>query len=448
MEPLKYLDNEMESTIFYKEEQAPLHNRKGLKIKRYELLILSFLAKEKLLTSQQLLRLVHLYEPNKPINSLNNRIRKFEKYQLVGIRAPNIRLLGDSNKVFVRPAGYQLLVKYNFLPSSWANKKRAEGLLIRNLDHFLAIKEITVQSYIAALRYKRFATVHTSHYYLNNSINSIRPDALITLDKLDGHEDTRMFLNIEVDSGSEPQQTIIDKVQSYVAIAKRYPNDEHLVLFATIDQSLIVRNQSSIVGERRVANLKMILGEVATTLNNLHIVVLPLKDMRRWIDIFYAQPLMIYGTRKKEMFERIPRLLNILPDSSFPYQLKIQDKSNLLPKEVNSDKVVMELYKFISTSSNSHETVLILGIEKGNVSDHYLLLRIARLLERYSFRLPVTRIIALYPTREDAEKDIIGSAFSKDILITTTDEIGNAIITGTLTGFHQKLAFTKERVEF
>jgi hypothetical protein len=102
----------------------------------------------------------------------------------------------------------------------------------------------------------------------------VKPDWII---KVKGEKETRnAFINIELDMGTEPIQTIIEKVFKYAILAQNNPDELHIVNIVIADNSFSNRSKLS-DGMRRAKNIAKQLASDPAVVNRVNESSLKLK---------------------------------------------------------------------------------------------------------------------------------------------------------------------------
>ncbi|GAA0431285.1 hypothetical protein GCM10008934_20980 [Virgibacillus salarius] len=250
---------------------------KGIRLKHYELVALSLLAKEQLLTSKQFRDILALFSPDTKGKTLTNRVARFNKKEIIGFIEAHPYVKNDYHKFYIKKYGVEILVEYGLLDRSWLEKSKYGKKRIKLLDGYLAAKELIVSSYIASLKFNKEIEVFRPSYYNKLNMSKVMPNGIIAVNE-------NLQLCIEVDTGSLSSSRIRDKIQSYIDLAKKQPQKQFVILFATIDRTIPLRNQYNVVGKRRVNILRKIADnhvELHST-HNLDVRVKPVGDAKSW----------------------------------------------------------------------------------------------------------------------------------------------------------------------
>ncbi|WP_163537281.1 replication-relaxation family protein [Gracilibacillus sp. YIM 98692] len=428
-------------TTFYSFQKV--NKQKGLNFKNYELMALRFLAKQKLLTSKQFRNILLSFDSSLTTQGMRNRINRLKDANVLGIRKAHTYVKNDYHKIFIKPFGVRILVELDFLSVDWLKKNTYQYRDIRYLDHFLSIKELTVSSFIASYRYGHKAECNSPYYYKDNDMSTLMPDQVI--------QTNDAFINLEIDSGSETLSTVMNKCHMYLQLAKSYRDKQFIVLFSTIDRSIPLYNNSSIVGKRRINNIKKELSKISDfhERNNMDIYVFPVTESKTWINTYFSQSKEQLDVWMKKVADTAAQMLDVDNDL-FSYTLERKRADQLYPSYLPSFIQSNDFYQLYSHSLHSHKNMLIVPMLAGRVKDYYRVTYLSDLLSSQSLLEAVDRMLVVYPNEEDLLSDEIGYALTDRIYLTGLDlimNISDEVTKDTLT-YQYISPFNKKRVSF
>lgn len=272
--------------------------RQRLELSRTDLNVLAFLERHRMLTLQQLYQVTTgLFDVRTKEYSFKNRIRKFEEYHLIrgwqyseGFEGERFKYLCIGSK------GIDLLIEHDFLDQSYNKTGIYKFNQKKNLIHFLATQQAVINiisdlndklisdistkepkygilydavtfshspvdfPYTEWIRKERnlhrqnsgayhaktakYMTGHSSGTELRGSTMTIvKPDWII---ELKGYKKTRdAIINIELDMGTEPIETLAQKLFKYAIVAEKNPNVLHIMNIVIADNSFSKRSTLS-----------------------------------------------------------------------------------------------------------------------------------------------------------------------------------------------------------
>lgn len=282
--------------------------RQRLELTKSDLQLLVFLEQQRMLTLQQFYQAAkHLIEMKITEYSFKNRIRKFEEYHLIrgdhyseGFNGERFKFLCIGSKAV------DLLIENKLLDISYNKSKIYKFNQKKNLMHFLATQQaainiltnlnaelirdpntdeikysilynLTAFSYSpATFPYTEWIRKHknlhrqnsgayharVSKYMTGNKSNTeingttmmiVKPDWII---ELKGSKKVRnAIINIELDMGTEPIETLVQKVFKYAILAEKNPESLHIMDIVVADNSFSNRSTLS-SGIKRAENIR------------------------------------------------------------------------------------------------------------------------------------------------------------------------------------------------
>lgn len=272
--------------------------RQRLVLNKGVLKLLAFLEQQRMLTLQQSYQYANKFcKMYMTDYSFKNRIRKFEDYHL--IRGYHYSEGFDRERfkyICIGSKGIDLLIEHNLLDSSYNKPKIYKFDKKKNIMHFLMTQQVVinlltqldgevihypnskelkyllfyderVSSYSpAVLPYTEWVRKERNLHRQNNgayhakvakymttnkqtskingtTMTIVKPDWII---KVKGEKETRdAFINIELDMGTEPIQTLIEKVFKYAILAEKNKNELHIMNIVIADNSFSNRSKLS-----------------------------------------------------------------------------------------------------------------------------------------------------------------------------------------------------------
>ena len=274
--------------------------RSRLEVKTSEILLLEYLERHRLLTMAQLYKYFtqFLGEEIKEY-SFKNRLRRLEQFKLV--RSSNFAegFDGERFKCFsIGSGGINLLIENGLLFEDYNMNQIYQRVEKKNKLHFLYTQEVVLnficttkqrlllpqyKHYSQIISYSSLAPSHVSYdmwipkakpttmfnkgaaharaaKFVNNNqqykkslgkwLTIIRPDWIIKRE-FDSQGIQTKYLNIELDTGTEPLDQLEDKVWRYCILAEQDPDNKHGILFVLPDESFSKRTKYGDRSQRR-----------------------------------------------------------------------------------------------------------------------------------------------------------------------------------------------------
>ena len=279
--------------------------RSRLEVKTSEILLLEYLERHRLLTMAQLYKYFtqFLGEEIKEY-SFKNRLRRLEEFKLVRSSSFAEGFDGERFKCCsIGTCGINLLIENGLLFEDYNKNQIYQLLEKRNKLHFLYTQEVvlnimcTTKQRLSLPQYKHcsqtklYSSLSPSHVpyemwiekaskpvamfnkgaaharaaqFINNNqqykkttgdwVTIIRPDWILKRE-IDNLGQKTRYLNIELDTGTEPLEQLEDKVWRYCILAEQDSDRKHGVLFVLPDESFSKRTK---YGDRsqRISNIR------------------------------------------------------------------------------------------------------------------------------------------------------------------------------------------------
>jgi len=280
--------------------------RQRLELSEVDVKFLSFLEQQRMLTYNQLFQTAtRLFGFEVLEYSFKNRLRKFEEYKLIRSEYYRDGFFDGNHFKFasIGTKGIDLLIEHNMLDKSYNKKKIYKFNNKKNLIHFLATQQAALNIIFKLNRrtiepfkeksksfdiqyglnlfsqspstmpyeewipdYKNLHTqnkgaYHTkiAKYMTNNAtigpsgktMTIVKPDWVV---RLKPEQRKEIFINIELDTGSEPIQTLVEKAFNYSILAENNPSKLHFMCIIILDNTFA--NSSRFTnGKKRTINL-------------------------------------------------------------------------------------------------------------------------------------------------------------------------------------------------
>ncbi|MGN8845745.1 replication-relaxation family protein [Niallia sp. Sow4_A1] len=269
--------------------------RQRLELSKVDLKLLEFLEQQRLLTLQQFYQAAtFLFEMKIKEYSFKNRIRKYEEYHLIRSSQFNEGFNGERFKYLcIGSKAIDLLIENNLLVSSYNKSKIYKFNQKQNLLHFLATQQAAINILcnlnFEVIKHKnqkktKYVFLYNETYYslspsllpytewipnfnnlhkqnngayhakigrymtenksrsniIGKTMTFVKPDWIIEV-KSNYAKDA--YINIEMDMGTEPIETLIQKVFKYAKWAEKNPEQLHIMDIVITDNSFSNRSQ-------------------------------------------------------------------------------------------------------------------------------------------------------------------------------------------------------------
>ncbi|MEI3599089.1 MULTISPECIES: replication-relaxation family protein [unclassified Oceanobacillus] len=313
------------------------NTKQRLELSKTDLQLLAFLEQQRMLTMQQLYQVAtKIFEIRIKEYSFKNRIRKFEDYYL--IRGYNYSEGFDGERfkyLCIGSKGIDLLIKYNLLDQSYNKSKIYKFNQKKNLMHFLATQQAAINilnslhakvikgeasneikytgfyditlfshspsvfQYTEWIRKEKNWHRHNKgayHSYIAKHMNGnsstfgktmtfVKPDWII---ELQSKKAKNAYINIELDMGTEPIETLIEKVFKYAILAERNKEELHIMDLVIADSSFSNRSKLTNGIKRGDNIIKRFVADPAIKKrldeSGLMLIIHPLRDNEKAID--------------------------------------------------------------------------------------------------------------------------------------------------------------------
>lgn len=412
-------------------------NRKGVWIKDYEMEMLYLLYNQGLLTSKQLYSFVENIQ-GIHYNSFLKRLVRFAKAGLIVEHKYSLGQKGFYYKYYrIGTKGVQVLVDTEKISGKIkGNISRLSRM--KNINHYLATQEIVLHSLVEA--FKNNLSLYSLNPFDYPYLDETTEDHLIIPDWI--VKNGEIVLNVELDTGSETNTVLVEKIRKYIQVAKNNPEQKHNVFIAVLDESY--RSRFS-YGQRmkRVGNLKQSIATLNIEVSNLEVFVVPFYRAKElFTNILFGRVPFGKNIRKVEA-EIAVYSLDML--ESFPYtldKLDIQDYSN----SINNRLQVDGIYKVKRKDIGTPKIMAVIIMEEGDVASIRKLRYHHQLLVDNKLNKPIDKILVIYPFTEAFEHDVLGSNYSQCLIGVT--EMWSKELDGEPTFYLQKYPYRREEYAF
>lgn len=272
--------------------------RQRLEVTKSDLQLLVFLEQQRMLTRQQFYQAaIHLFKMKSSEYSFKNRVRKFEEYHLIRGEHYSEGFDGERFKYLcIGSKAVDLLIENELLDNSYNKSKIYKFNQKKNLMHFLATQQAVINILIrlntktiknpntderkysilynltsfshspATFSYTewvrkdknlhrqnvgayhaniaKYMSINKSSPQINGSTMTIvKPDWIVELKGSKEFKDT--IINIELDMGTEPIETLAQKVFKYALLAENNRDKFHIIDIVIADNSFSNRSKVS-----------------------------------------------------------------------------------------------------------------------------------------------------------------------------------------------------------
>ncbi|MDN4493089.1 replication-relaxation family protein [Ureibacillus aquaedulcis] len=270
-------------------------NRQRLELSTIDLHVLAFLEQQRMLTVQQLYQVsTILFKQEMKDYSFKNRLRKWEEYKLIRSDFYNNGFDGERFKyVCIGSKGIDVLMEQKILDPTYNKQKIYKFNQKKNIIHYLATQQAALnilfilnrkilmsldgkvrkygmvynmnlfshppsafpyEEWIPDIRNfhqhnkgayhskvaKYMSHSHSSSQQSGKTMTIVKPDWII---RLKPNKEKELFINIELDTGSEQIDTLVEKVFNYAILAENNPSEQHYVCFIIADKSFSIRSR-------------------------------------------------------------------------------------------------------------------------------------------------------------------------------------------------------------
>ncbi|TSI07652.1 replication-relaxation family protein [Lysinibacillus sp. BW-2-10] len=274
--------------------------RQRLELTIVDLNLLAFLERQRLLTLQQFYQAAkNLFDLKITEYAFKNRVRKFEEYHLIRGNQYSVGFEGERFKYLcIGSKAVDLLIEYELLDSSYNKDKIYKFNQKKNLMHFLTTQQavinlltsldteiisgpntneikyfilydVTTFSYSPATypytewirKEKNLYQQNSGAYHANvakymtgtgnnsstqlygSTMTIVKPDWII---EINGKKESKnAIINIELDMGTEPIETLAQKVFKYALLAEKNRDKLHIMNIVVADNSFSNRSTLS-----------------------------------------------------------------------------------------------------------------------------------------------------------------------------------------------------------
>lgn len=270
-------------------------NRQRLELASTDLQLLVFLEQQRMLTVQQLYQVsTILFKQEIQDYSFKNRLRKWEEYKLIRSDFYSNGFEGERFKyVYIGSKGIDLLIEQKMLDPSYNKQKIYKFNQKKNVIHYLATQQAALNILFSLNRkmmtsldgkVKKYGMIYNENLfshspatfpyeewipdtrnlhhqnqgayhskiakYMSQSNSSsqqsgkimtiVKPDWII---RLKPDKERELLINIELDTGTEPIDTLVEKVFKYALLAENNPSVQHFMCIIIADDSFSSRSR-------------------------------------------------------------------------------------------------------------------------------------------------------------------------------------------------------------
>ncbi|WP_412103376.1 replication-relaxation family protein [Rossellomorea aquimaris] len=244
-------------------------NRKGVYLDHNDLKILKLIYTQRIVSTSQ----VHYYSfalSGMKLDTVQKKLKRWSGYKVVKQHHYRVGQVGlGYNYYTLGSNGIDILISEGVIREE-DRKKLNLNRKFSNLDHTIAIQEVAVGCLSMFVNEDRFNIESINPYihpfFVDSGNEKLIPDWIIKRENI--------YLNIEIDTGSETTSEIKQKIRRYVNLSKENPNNKYYVLFSVIDHSILTRKIYSADRSKRVSSLKYSIAEVeGVDVKNLEVYV-------------------------------------------------------------------------------------------------------------------------------------------------------------------------------
>ncbi|PGT82215.1 replication-relaxation family protein [Bacillus sp. AFS040349] len=398
-------------------------SRKGVKLTEIDFLFLKVLSQQKLLSTKQ----AHtFYDSHGGFNyySVLKKLKKWEKYDIVYTHKYSLGQKGfNYNYYRIGTKGIEILVDGGILSSDWLKVEIRRFSHVKNIDHFIGTQEIALRTLLQlteqGISFDSISPFDSPYFDKSEpSTKLVVPDWIIKTDNL--------FFNIELDTGSEKTNMIIEKIKNYITLCKQNPSQKHVILISVIDDSIPTRFSYGEDRKRRVGRLKKsLLFNRDLHIPNLSIYILPLsRSFKIGHDVFEGyKPYSLAETSSGvELVRQVLETYNPSFEYKFKELLNEDVYTNDVPKDLYADQV-FEVSNYAGTFS---QTLFLIQMDEGNVQTLDRLNYLQWLISEGRLKTQSNKVLAYYTEEGELQHDVIAHAYEKVLLVDTQDLIQSA----------------------
>lgn len=401
-------------------------NSKRVSFKEYELDLLYRVFKHRLLTTNQMYRWIGA-EQTLRYDSFCRRLSKFTENSILVCHEYSLGQKGFRyNYYSIGTKGIEVLLSSGYIKSDTKlyNHFRVAGA--KNLDHYLSTQEVVISTLLRLQKEGIDGVENYSPYdYLYRDETADSPDKkYVVPDWIMRKGDT--FLNIELDTGTENLDMIHDKVQGYIRLALSRQTENHIVLFAVLDDSFPSRNSYS-ERPRRIGNMKQALvnsRDIQTP--NLDVYVVSLSRATDFAYRLITNQSPFDVGRKSLEVEAAVSLLGKY-NTVFEYQFTELDLESYYHPSIPFYYHADGIYKLSNQAGTFSETVMFLVLEEGYVQALDKLDFLYKSAFQFNaFNERIDRMIVLYDSQTALLSDILGAEFP-NVLFVDGQTVGSSL---------------------
>ncbi|MEI2356293.1 replication-relaxation family protein [Mesobacillus zeae] len=291
------------------------------------------------------------------------------------------------------------------------------------LPHFFGIRDVVIRTLVEVRKLKQsvLSLAPATMPYFENGSESVKP--IIIPDWIIAN--SKGFLNLEIDTGTENQTEIEEKIENYVKYTQQRSNEIHDVLIVVMDNKDKYFKYNKDFGKnrsRRVANVKKaVLAANAQNHSNLRFYVSPLcRAHYMACNILTGQSALSAAERSSEV-DAIESLLQM--NNQFDFEITRLSGTDFYLPEVNSSLYADGHLLLTKKGSDEKKVVLVKIMEEGSTECLDQLNYLNRLQAESRYKRNVDKIIAFYRTTAEFENDSLGKPPLQNVIFGIKEEL-------------------------
>jgi hypothetical protein len=373
-------------------------NRKGVALTEDDIYILEILYKHRLLS----LRQIQLYAAHKNFkhNTIQKALKRWERYSLVKGKEFKLKQHGVRIVYYrIGKNGIDILANEGRISGDEIESNQFSLFNDRKLEHYFGTQEIVTKASIELQK----ANLHfeSINPYSTSFVNVVVPDWMM--------KTSNASLYIELDTGTESQNTKVkEKIDKYKVLASAFPNENHFVLFAIMDESIPTKNNYSSNREKRIAGLKRnFLTNRELEQSNLHAVVVSLNRASSIAFKILSGEYPYSAAVRSDEINSVNYVWTELTEK-FNYEIEPISNEGLYMAYVDRTMYADGHFQFFDKQSKTKKIAMYVFMEEGNVNDLERLRMLNSIQARKEFKNEIHFIFGIYPSMEELESDVIG----------------------------------------
>jgi Replication-relaxation len=365
-------------------------NRKGVYLDSNDIKILELILTQRIVSTMQ----VHIYSfalTGMQLDTVQKKLKRWSKYKVVKQYRYTLGQVGlGFNYYTIGSNGVDILIAEGILTEEQRNQFKSRRTFT-NLDHTLATQEVAIRCLAQFVHEDRFnvksINPYVKPYILNSEEIKLIPDWIIKRENV--------YLNIELDTGSETTSEIKYKIERYIQLATDNPLNRYYVLISVIDDSITTKKDYSDNRSKRVSSLKYSIANVkGVEIENL--------------EVYVCQLSRSYLTAFELIVGNYPQNSGVLIENYIDAMRNYYNNKILIQKAPNSTNDLVHTYytyKQVHIGSDieleDYKTFRIVAMEEGNVRSH------KHLIEADNSEESI-QVIGIYNSEYQVKYDVFG----------------------------------------